>query len=81
MAAEGAGTPGEHPNSGRGEQQGDSPSAAFSSAPSAPPRPPPHVESSNEKQWNYSGLDLMGSGAAFWQNYSGKNSKKLIYFY
>lgn len=32
-------------------------------------------ETSNDKQWNYSGLDLMSSSgaAAFWQNYSGKN--------
>lgn len=31
-------------------------------------------ETSNDKQWNYSGLDLMSSSgaAAFWQNYSGK---------
>lgn len=27
-----------------------------------------------EKQWNYSSLDIMGSGAAFWQNYSGEFS-------
>ena len=27
-------------------------------------------EITNEKQWNYSGLDIMNSGN-FWQNYSG----------
>lgn len=33
-------------------------------------------ETSNDKQWNYAGLDLMSSSgaAAFWQNYSGKNN-------
>ncbi|PSN55043.1 hypothetical protein C0J52_04123 [Blattella germanica] len=38
---------------------------------SYPRQQPTHVpEPPNEKQWNYSSLDLMGSGAAFWQNYS-----------
>lgn len=37
-----------------------------------PRQPPAHApEPPSDKQWNYSGLDLMGSGAAFWQNYSG----------
>ncbi|KAF4521208.1 hypothetical protein B566_EDAN010747 [Ephemera danica] len=82
----GAGTPGE-PSSGSGGPQvsapSESPAATFAAAtvvaaPTAPPPrpPPPHVDPSNEKQWNYSGLDLMGSGAAFWQNYSGKISRK-----
>ncbi|CAB0002234.1 unnamed protein product [Nesidiocoris tenuis] len=31
------------------------------------PPPPPQ-----DKPWNYSSLDLINSGAAFWQNYSGK---------
>lgn len=37
-------------------------------------------ETSNDKQWNYSGLDLMSSSgaAAFWQNYSGK--KNYLYY-
>ncbi|CAG2052983.1 unnamed protein product [Timema podura] len=36
-----------------------------------PRQPASHVtEPPSDKQWNYSGLDLMGSGAAFWQNYS-----------
>lgn len=36
-------------------------------------------ETSNDKQWNYSGLDLMSSSgaAAFWQNYSGKKNTTL----
>lgn len=39
---------------------------------SYPRQQPAHVpEPPSEKQWNYSSLDLMGSGAAFWQNYSG----------
>lgn len=29
--------------------------------------PPPDT-----KPWGYSGMDLINSGAAFWQNYSGK---------
>ncbi|KAJ8874941.1 hypothetical protein PR048_022831 [Dryococelus australis] len=38
-----------------------------------PRQPASHVaEPPSDKQWNYSGLDLMGSGAAFWQNYSGE---------
>ena len=32
-------------------------------------------EITNEKQWNYSGLDIMNSGN-FWQNYSGN-----VFFY
>lgn len=28
--------------------------------------------SQENKPWGYSGLELMNSGAAFWQNYSGK---------
>ncbi|XP_049835540.1 dachshund homolog 2-like isoform X8 [Schistocerca gregaria] len=44
---------------------------ADQSEPAYPRQPPAHVpEPPSEKQWNYSGLDLMGSGAAFWQNYS-----------
>lgn len=32
---------------------------------------PAQQDAPSEKQWNYSGLDLINSGAAFWQNYSG----------
>lgn len=32
-----------------------------------PPPPPPDT-----KPWGYSGIELMNTGAAFWQNYSGK---------
>lgn len=36
-------------------------------------------ETSNDKPWNYSGMDLMSPGAAaFWQNYSGKNDIVII---
>lgn len=28
------------------------------------------------KPWGYSGIDLMNTGAAFWQNYSGECDKK-----
>ncbi|KAF0773494.1 dachshund 2 [Aphis craccivora] len=36
-------------------------------------------ETSNDKQWNYSGLDLMSSSgaAAFWQNYSETFAQEL----
>ncbi|KAH1028011.1 hypothetical protein HUJ05_001419 [Dendroctonus ponderosae] len=33
--------------------------------------PPPPLPQEN-KVWGYSGLDLINSGATFWQNYSGK---------
>lgn len=40
----------------------------------SPPYPvrDPRDQPQDTKAWNYSGLDLMSSGAAFWQNYSGK---------
>ncbi|XP_023702947.1 dachshund homolog 2 isoform X2 [Cryptotermes secundus] len=45
---------------------------------SYPRQQPTHVpEPPSEKQWNYSGLDLMGSGAAFWQNYSESLAQEL----
>ncbi|KAG8257753.1 hypothetical protein J6590_042862 [Homalodisca vitripennis] len=50
-------------------------------APSYPPqRPPPQPEAPPaEKQWNYSGLDLINSGAAFWQNYSERPWYRPVY--
>ncbi|XP_030750835.1 forkhead box protein J2-like [Sitophilus oryzae] len=39
-----------------------------------PPPPPPPMEN---KGWGYSGLDLMNSGAAFWQNYSDSLAQEL----
>lgn len=49
------------------------PSEPDNTPPAYPQRPPPQPEAPPaEKQWNYSGLDLINSGAAFWQNYSGK---------
>ncbi|XP_069675152.1 dachshund homolog 2 isoform X2 [Periplaneta americana] len=45
---------------------------------SYPRQQPAHVpEPPSEKQWNYSSLDLMGSGAAFWQNYSESLAQEL----
>lgn len=38
--------------------------------------PPPPPLSQENKVWGYSGLDLINSGASFWQNYSGKRVKK-----
>lgn len=49
---------------------------------SSPPPPPPASAYGGQqppirepppdtKPWGYSGLDLMNTGAAFWQNYSG----------
>lgn len=35
-------------------------------------QPPPPPLPQENKGWGYSGLDLMNSGAAFWQNYSGE---------
>lgn len=36
------------------------------------------TDTPNEKSWNYSALDLISGGAAFWQNYPGKSSIHLI---
>lgn len=33
----------------------------------------------DSKPWGYSGIDLMNTGAAFWQNYSGKYNIKTIF--
>lgn len=46
------------------------------------PRPPANErerdrDAPSEKQWNYSGLDIMSSGAAFWQNYSETLAQEL----
>lgn len=51
----------EHPEKERVE----SPTTAFGQG----VREPPPQEA---KPWGYSGIDLMNTGAAFWQNYSGK---------
>lgn len=34
--------------------------------------PPPPPTSQDNKPWGYAGMDLMNTGTAFWQNYSGK---------
>lgn len=33
----------------------------------------------DSKPWGYSGIDLMNTGAAFWQNYSGKYNVQIIF--
>lgn len=36
----------------------------------APPPQPP-ITQSETKTWGYPGIEMMNTGAAFWQNYSG----------
>lgn len=51
-------------------------------SPAYPQQRPAQQDAPSEKQWNYSGLDLINSGAAFWQNYSGMYAdKNYNYFY
>ncbi|XP_066154135.1 dachshund homolog 2 isoform X1 [Euwallacea fornicatus] len=38
---------------------------------------PPAIPHQEGKAWGYSGLDFMGSGAAFWQNYSESFAQEL----
>lgn len=55
------------------QEREDNPAAAGYGQPGREVRepPPPPQES---KPWGYSGIDLMNTGAAFWQNYSGEFS-------
>ncbi|XP_073979610.1 uncharacterized protein isoform X3 [Rhodnius prolixus] len=43
----------------------------------APPPPPPPPPPPQDKPWNYSSLDLINSGAAFWHNYSESLAQEL----
>jgi hypothetical protein len=45
----------------------DSPPPPYGQQTVREPPPPPE-----NKPWGYSGIDLMNTGAAFWQNYSGE---------
>ena len=45
----------------------ESPPPAYGQQTVREPPPPPE-----NKPWGYSGIDLMNTGAAFWQNYSGE---------
>lgn len=44
-------------------------------------QPPPPPLPQENKGWGYSGLDLMNSGAAFWQNYSGELILDKVWFH
>ncbi|RZF48201.1 hypothetical protein LSTR_LSTR006168 [Laodelphax striatellus] len=52
----------------QGSDSSDSPASYASQRP--PGATPTSAPEDNKQQWNYSGLDLINSGAAFWQNYS-----------
>lgn len=54
----------EHPE-GSDRVRAESPSSAFA-------QNMRDVSQMDTKPWGYSGIDLMNTGAAFWQNYSGK---------
>ncbi|KAJ8949624.1 hypothetical protein NQ318_007389 [Aromia moschata] len=55
------------------QEREDNPAAAASTGygqPARDIREPPLPET---KSWGYSGIELMNTGAAFWQNYSAKS--------
>ncbi|XP_031341045.1 dachshund homolog 2-like [Photinus pyralis] len=51
----------------------ESPASAYNQNVREPPPPPPP----DVKPWGYAGIDLMNTGAAFWQNYSESLAQEL----
>ncbi|KAK5644132.1 hypothetical protein RI129_007977 [Pyrocoelia pectoralis] len=63
----------EHHTSTVEKERVESPTSAYNQNIREPPPPPPP----DAKPWGYAGIDLMNTGAAFWQNYSESLAQEL----